>query len=1654
MKMGAKYWICLVGCILVGALIACGEETAIDTEGTKRDKGLKVSSSFELAEERKLEKPAPKSAEELAQLKQDFAKTPFSVMHISELSYQNAPAIAVTLSSPINPNASWQNYFLLHDADQNLAEGEWILGEHLNVVYFPFVKQNTVYDVRVSNGLKALSGRLLAIDEEKSIRTRPRQQSVKFVSHGSQLAPGLSEGLTVEAVNVDAVDVDFLRMNDDAIGVFLANGMNNNAYSLQRLKHSAKLVYSARYDLNSSENTTAKTVLPLANIAALQEPGVYITVMKEAGDYPYNYNTTWFSVGDIGVQVRQYPNQLVAFVHSAVTVKPLAGATLTLFDRDGRELASQQADEHGTSKFTTAMENAAYLIASHNRHSSVLSLSGPAMDLSEFSLSARQNFPLEFFMYGPRDLYRPGEEVIINGLLRDHDGRLLEASNIQARIVRPDGRVFQNFVWKGDDQAFYEHRFTLPDQTVTGDWTLKAKLGNGREFIFPFKVEDFLPERMKLALSANLENVVSGDSPLEISIQGDYLYGAPAAGNRAEATMVIRPVRNLFEDWKGFVFGAEDYNDFTLDSALGDVTLDDNGSAKIRLAQEWAGAEQPLSISTRVSLFESGGRPVSRTINHTYWPSQTLVGVRPLWSGDVATPRSEVGLELINVDAQGKLSDREDVTVELIRENARYYWMWDDGWRAQRSEANTPVYTRVMSINADQRTKIHLPVNYGTYRVEVRDTQHTLLNSYRFFAGWRWDRPAVGATGRPDKLELTLNADSVADGEQATLSFNAPYDGLALLTVESDELVWMENRSVKAGDNTLTLPVNHEWDRHDIYATVTLLRSGDSKRKLLPKRAFGLVHVPLNRQSRSLEVTLDAPDRVLPASKLKAKVKVENAQSKTVFITLSAVDTGVLSLTNFDTPNAFDWFFAKRGYLPDVRDTWASFIEQLSARVASQRFGGDADDMARGGDAPQSDVQIVSLYSGKIQLDSQGEATVELDLPYFNGELRLMGLAWADGQFGEQDKKVKVAAPLVAEISTPRFLAKGDKSQATLDLQNLTDRDMSLDVELSASDILGSKKISETISLKPKQKHLLQLPIEGMRYYGAGDIILTAVERGDKASSSSEQNASVTRRWSLGLRPAYPAESVRVEGVISSGETMDFDLSDVNRFDADTLGLRLSVSPTPPFDVQEQLSQLIQYPYGCLEQTTSRAWPLLRTSTEELMKYDTTPNKRIANDREEYINAAIARISGMQRSDGSFGLWSNTSREAHWLTVYATDYLMTAKAQGFNVDGSVLDSAIAKVKSYVSLHSIQWSERQHYSQWPEHYHFSYRAYAAYVMAKRQQVSLGDVRHLFDHYSSNAKTRLPLAQIARALEELGDVARSEKAWAMALSNEKVERGYGGDYGSPVRDQAWITTLALDSRLVKEPLQLVFSLRDDMRARRWMSTQERFALYVLGNALAARDTDWSAKLSFNDATIDIEQPDPWRGYWKTEKVPSQLSLENQITSPLYSSVTFQGYPTVPQHSVSDGISVKRYYYSEAGEPMDLTDVKTGDLILIRVDMRSIDEYRIPDAMLVELLPAGLELENQNLAAAVNMQDMRVEGKTVAQWMENNELVHQEYRDDRYVAALSLRRRISSVFYLARAVTPGEYLIPPSLVEDMYRPEIRAVGKHEAPMHIRAK
>ncbi|MBR9982133.1 MAG: hypothetical protein KFF50_13980, partial [Desulfatitalea sp.] len=1116
---------------------------------------------------------------------------------------------------------------------------------------------------------------------------------------------------------------------------------------------------------------------------------------------------------------------------------------------------------------------------------------------------------------------RPGETVVINALLRDHDGRQVTSQPVQATLSRPDGRVYRSFAWQGDEQGFYTTQIALPADTLTGKWHIQATLGNGDPFDYPIHVEDFLPERMRLELGDDLPTAPPLNRTPILAVLGEYLWGAPAAGNRLETTLRISAARKVSARFADFLFGTAT-PDLQETLELPVQILDDAGRATLTLPNHWASADRPIQVQAIVSLFESGGRPVTRTWQTVLWPAPTLVGLRPLWTGPIADPQDQAGFELIHIDGEENLLGMDHLAVRLVRENDRYYWRWgDDGWSRQQSQAEQTVYTRVVSWADGERLNLAVPVEYGQYRIELHDRHGRLMAGHRFFAGWRWDGEQDGQGARPEQVTLRWDAADYGPESVATLSLEAPFDGHALVTVEGNALLWQGTVQMKDGGASIRIPVMAAWDRHDLYATALVLRHGQRARsdtgQRMPRRAWGMRHLPLARAARNLGIAIEAPEQVLPESRLAVKVQILSAPGDApVAVTLAAVDTGVLSLTRFKTPDPFDWFFGPRAYTAALRDTYGDLMEISRAAAARQRFGGDAD-LARGGDAPRSEVQIVALFSGKVMLDESGRAEIPLELPYFNGELRLMAVAFDARRVSHAEATLKVAAPVVAEINLPRFLALGDHIDAVWDIQNLLPDNRALSVELQSGAALGSQQLTHPLRLDGKERTRLRLPVQAAAAEGQGELRLIM-----RDTDGLEPQIAVDRRWRLGLRPPYPAERRVHHWAIAPGEARALADSLTATALPETLAARLVIASVPPLDLDDHFQHLVQYPYGCLEQTSSRLWPLLLGSADDWRRYGQQhPHSALPGDRGTVIAQAIGRIAGMQRYDGSFGVWRNDSEEAHWLSVYATDLLLTAGREGHSVNAGLLEKAIERIGQYVTAQQGVPDENNWYSEAPEHYRLAYRAYAAEVLSGIQQVRLADVRQIFDQHAGSARSPLPLAQLALALERLGDGRRAAEAWQKALTWTEIKQFYGGDYGSPVRDLAWTLLLSQQSRLLAQPdqqalqpWQLVFPLQQAMRVQRWLSTQERMALYRLALLLELRTgTPWTAELRIGsgaepapsadiardaqpapDGPLQIASDRQWGRYWGGGTWPDRAELVNTGTAPLYVTFTVQGYP----------------------------------------------------------------------------------------------------------------------------------------------------------------
>ncbi|MET1080632.1 MAG: alpha-2-macroglobulin [Pseudomonas sp.] len=1600
------------------------------------------------------EPTAPKAEHDLVALAKRYAGRELTLVDASEVQLDGASVLSVTFSVPLDPEQKFAERLHLVDRVDGKVDGAWELSDNLMELRMRHLEPQRKLVLTVDAGLRGVNGSSLAKEQVSRLVTRDLQASVGFASRGSLLPTRLAEGLPVIALNVDTVNVEFFRIKDQSVPAFLAKWGRSSSmeyWAAQELLPMAELVYGGRFDLKPARNTRETLLLPISGLEPFKTPGVYLAVMRAAGNYNYSQPATLFTLSDIGLSAHRYQNRLDVFTQALDGGKALDKVALELLDASGRVLASAATDAAGHAEMPLAPK-ADVLLARQGDQVSLLRLASSALDLAEFKIDGPKAHPLQFFVFGPRDLYRPGETVLLNGLLRDADGVAVKAQPVNVEVRRPDEQVSRKFVWEAGATGLYQYELQLAAEAPTGRWQLLFDLGDGKPQLYEFLVEDFLPERLALELKGSDTPFTPSDNA-EFNVSGRYLYGAPAAGNRLTGQVYVRPLREAVAALPGYQFGSVTEEELTQDLELDEVTLDAEGKTLLKVETRWADAKSPLKLILQASLQESGGRPITRRLVQPVWPAKQLPGIRALFEGEEIDADGLAEFELLMADAAGNKLAAENLKVRLVRERRDYYWNFaeSEGWSYHFNEKFLNLSEETLNLQAGATAKVSFPVEWGPYRVEVEDPSTGLVSSVRFWAGYRWQDNADGGAVRPDQVKLALDQPAYAAGDTATVTVTPPSAGTGYLLVESsDGPLWWQEIEVPAEGKAFSIPLAKDWARHDLYVSALIVRPGERKAAITPKRAVGLLHLPLERAPRKLALSLQAPEKMRPGQPLQVKVKALNADGsvpKQVQVLLAAVDVGILNITEYPTPDPFAALFGRKAYGVDQLDVYGQLIEAGQGRLASLAYGGDAG-LAGGGKRPDTSVLIVALQSQPISLDAQGEGVVSLDIPDFNGELRLMAQAWSDERYGMAEAKTVVAAPLVAELSAPRFMAGGDETSLALDLSNLTEQTQKLDVQISTEGQLSLIQSPGAqvapLQLAKGERTTLRIPVRALGGYGQGRLNVKV----QGLDLPGETLPPFSRSWSLGIRPAYPAQ-VKQFRTLLKDEPWSLPAGTLEAFEPAGLQSRLALSSRPPLNLGEQIRALKAYPYGCLEQTTSGLYPSLYADAASLKRLGLVGEPE--EQRRRSIELGIERLLGMQRENGSFGLWGADSEEEYWLSAYVTDFLLRAREQGFAVPPQALENASARLLRYLQESSLI---EVNYSENAEHTRFAVQAYAGYVLARSQQAPLGALRELYERRALSL-SGLPLVQLAVALQKMGDQPRADEALSIGLGRARQAEDWLADYGSPLRDQALILALLEEHDLAKGAREeRLFKLSDELAVSPYLSTQERNALYLAGRGLLGRpEGDWTAQLTTPglDQVLSDEQSE-----LKLEgaALAAPLTLRNTSNTPLYQQLTLSGYPATAPQASAENLSIRREYLGLDGKPLDLQQLVSGELVLVHLALAA--KQRVPDALVVDLLPAGLELENQNLAqSAASLEDASAQVKEWRQSLENAGLKHQEFRDDRYVAAVDVNGYDTvHLLYLARAVTPGTYRVPPPQVESMYRPAWHALGETPARLVIRGQ
>jgi hypothetical protein len=1477
------------------------------------------------------------------------------------------------------------------------------------------------YEVTLLPGLPGMEGAALEEPDSLTVTIGDREPSVGFRSAAYVLPKVGSTGVPMVSVNVDEAELQLLRIADRNLVAQMYEGrflQNLDGWDSDRIAESfGEAIWTGTVEVEAAQNEQTVTSIPIGELLPDTDPGIYILTARPK-NAPQNEDwrsraTQWLVITDLGLTTYSGGDGLTAAVRSLDTGKPVKGVDLRLYARNNEELGKAWTDENGMAKFApgllrgTAGRTATALMAfGQGGEFSFIDLTRPAFDLSDRGVGGRAApGPIDAFLYRDRGVYRPGETAQLVALLRDQVGEAIANLPLTVKFLRPDGvEAESRTLPQGKDGGFHIP-YDISENARTGLWTAEAYVDPAGKPVgsVTFLVEEVVPRRIEVVLTSETTALVP-DGEGQVSVDAKFLYGAPAANLPVKAELVVARDSDPYPAYPGYQFTLADETVEVVRTPIEDLVTDEAGLATIAFQLgEIPDTPQPLKADLRVEVYEFGGRPVIESLSLPVHNRSRAVGIKPLFAEEVPEG-SRAAFELIAVAPDGTRVAAPGLRYELIREDWDYQWFYRGGsWDYEIIVRDQSIAGGNVDVTAAAPARLEQPVDWGRYRLEVYDAGSGSAASVRFYAGWA-AQPGFGDT--PDTLQMASDKDVYAPGETAKVALKPPFAGPVLLTVATDRIV--ETRLVDATPEgvTVEIPVNPSWGA-GAYALATAFRPGETQVRG-PGRAIGVAWLGIDNSARTLQVTLDVPEEVEPRTSVDIPVQVSGLTAgASAYVTLAAIDEGILQLTDFATPDPLAHYFGKRRLGVEIRDLYGQLIDGKDGRRGRIREGGDALALSRRGAPPAT--KLVAMFSGILTLDAQGRAVVPLDIPDYNGRLRLMAVAYDAQKLGSAEAGLVVRDPLVTLVSMPRFLAPGDASELSLSLQNLSAPAGTYQVALTAEGgVALGEGATTSIELAADASAVLRVPLSG-EAPGEGRIALAV---------DGPQGYRLERSFDIFVRPAQLDTIERIVRRLAPGESLDLASAVLDRYLPGTGEVLASFSTTPNLDIPGVLRQLDRYPYGCLEQTVSRALPLLYVSEVSRLW-------GLGEDTEELrarVQQAINRTLGMQRYDGSFALWDPNGFVEPWLSAFTLDFMTRAKKLGYGVPEAAYAQGLEWLKRY---------SEDYYSESQEA--LGARAYALLVLSEAKVSDPSAVRYFYDTYARRLPTALAAAQLAAALALEGDQARAGKAFDVALGKVARQRREVRDYGSPLRDLAATATLMIEASYTgADPAPLIEQLAGMQQQEEWLSTQEQS--WLLMAAAAAVGESLPLKLSINeDAQPEREAPLYLRP--GADVLSGGLKVRNLGEGTVWARATVIGAPVDQLPPVSSGYEIERVFYDLNGEPVDLSQVRQTDMLVAVITGRKTTNTT-EQTLIIDLLPPGFEVENPRLAGSVTAEELG--------WLpELSALDYAEFLDDRFVAAMEMLadRQDFAVAYLVRAVTPGTYQVPAAAVEAMYQPEFRA-------------
>ncbi|WP_027129444.1 alpha-2-macroglobulin family protein [Fusobacterium perfoetens] len=1485
------------------------------------------------------------------------------------------------------------------------------------------------YTIKILKEINSVTNKTLKENIEKSINFKELEPKIVFSNDGIILPSTNNQKISFKSINVKKVKVQVKKVYENNLTQFLqdfvfeGNGSVLDWRTQSEFYKVGDSIFEKEFDIDYKKNIWTQSEIELSNL--INNKGIFILELsfdKDGIDYTFPENTPEYKknnliynngkigkallLSDMGIIAQKDKDNTIVNVVDLLTNSIIKNAKIKVISENNQILYEGVTNENGDYIFPNN-EKAFYIIAENNNQISILKFRDSNLSFDGFAVEGIYTTTgIKTFMYTDRGIYRPGDEVNLSIIARNNHKTFPENHPVIINVYSPRGKkIVENYTISDGKNGFYTYNFKTNLDGETGIYRIEALIGS-ESFVREIPIETITPNKIKVETKIPKELNLKNKRDLEFSLSSQYLFGAVADNLKFTSDIQIREENINFEKFRNFTFDDPTSYDFYYgDFFEGKLNEKGIGNVKFNLNNLNPKNKNLIGIVT-TRVMETNGKPVISKESIKLNKFDSYIGLEIpkdtfIKSGD------KLNLQVITVSNDGEKYIPNKKLVYRIYKN-EYSWWWDYGSyysfvKSIKTDKNTVLLYEKEFISEDRPYIIDYPIDgTGEIFVEVEDLETKQTVGLNLYAD-TWQNSNTNK--KIDKLKIESDKKIYNIGDKAKVIFEGTEKSKALITVEKSgkiiKRVWKDIDSLK---NEFELEITEDMFPNS-YVVVSLFQdyNKDNDR---PLRLYGAVPIIVENNNTKLNISIDVPTELKPNEKFTVKVK--NQEKIPMDYTIAIVDEGILNITNFQTPNPWNFFYQKEALLLSFYDNYSEIIEKTKGEIHQVlQTGGDGfvNEMAgilaskRDKNLGLEDVQRfkpLAIYKGILSTDESGEGSVDFVMPNYMGAVKVMVVGASKDKYGSIDKEIIVKAPIVVEASLPRTLKVGDEIMIPVTVFGLEENIGEVEVKFT----IDGKTQKEIITLQNK---------ENKKIFFKENIGNKIGNKNIKISVSSkvynyEEDINININSDSPYIYINDIEELSKDKEISFTEPKEAIKGSVNKF--------ITISNSPILALNERINYLTRYPYGWAEQIASNLFAQLYLDSLTIKgEYD---EKEVVKN----INSGITKLVHYQLYDGSFSYWIGGKTDL-WLTNYIGHFLIEAKSKGYYIPEQMynkwLDFTKKSVKSYDSL-PLDW-----------------KVYSLYLLALADSPEISEMNLIYENYFQNSN-ELDIRSkwyLANAYKLVGE---DNLAKEMSLNlNRDIKprdaREYIDSNSSYIKDMSIVLKAYYD--IYNEMDRNLYNkILGELQSNKWLSTESiGYSLMTIAKVSGKEKTDEvKGIISINNKDIEFSTEN---GIFKYD-IPNDVTdiKVKSLSDKIFINHYWEGIPVNYQmEDISKNIKLERKYFDEKGQEINPNILTSGDSFWLQIKVLPIDiksSVYVDDVVLTQILPTGWEIEN-----------LRATNTPLPQWINilkgDTTFEYEDIRDDRVLWFFDFYSERENSFFIKVNVTSlGKFTFPGTTVE----------------------